>query len=336
MISICKGLKWLGEHNIYVTSDDRHEYATYYHRDLKPDNILVYGNSSDGSLVFKIHDFGEAQLLRKTLEPQASFDRMTLGKTNSTPARGGGTYVAPESHTQAYSGNRSSKKQDMLKSDVWSFGCILLLVILFGYEGESSVTRFEEDREKSSDMNPRSDYFCETTKGQKVCNAAVMACIIRLMVKTERRDDSLISHKTLQYIKDHILIPHERRDGISDVLDKLVGLYNAPQRIQLSSVDRNDPPRHSKWCVNSPAPGNRILFYSDTSKEVKVYDHDKQNAPVTLLGQTWEGEWDDSITSRSKACSGKSLCVVLKPKEGKGHGIFVRIVLSYLTSRFHD
>lgn len=80
------------------------------HFDLKPGNILIFG---DG--VWKIADFGQA-----AFKPRQGTD------TNMTNEGGSDAYSAPETDTGGKTGTRY---------DVWSLGCIMLEVAAFLAEG---------------------------------------------------------------------------------------------------------------------------------------------------------------------------------------------------------
>lgn len=305
MLSICQGLEWLGQNLVWDTGEDKFRYATYHHCDLKPDNILVDGKSCDGSLVFKIADFGEA----KALEGRPQNDKRV--KDSYTISGRAGTFIAPESQPSMAEGGAS---KSLTKSDVWSFGCILLLVILFGYEGAEGVQRFEDAREKASDLNPKTDSFYAK---DTICKAAVTNMIEHLQMTLGKRrgkdnSDSNLNKEALHYLQGHILVKHDKRKSITEVSAKLREFYNVPPLINADFIPRNDVPSDCKYCLNSP--NGRILYYS--AREVKVYRHDYLLPIATLNQKSWEGAWSDSITPRSKACSTDALCIVSKPSIG--------------------
>ena len=95
------------------------------HRDIKPSNILVDHDR------FILADFG--------------FSRFKLSsQTSKTPFQiGGGDYLAPECEEleQAFEKGLIGRA-----SDIWSFGCIILEVLVYMFEGAQGVQEFRTDR----------------------------------------------------------------------------------------------------------------------------------------------------------------------------------------------
>lgn len=102
-----------------------------FHHDLKPANILLFGPAEKGLLRWKLADFGSGDLVHI---PADSSDTIY----NVKPSTGDPTYGAPEFATQG---------QVSLPKDVWSFGCILLEVLLWvSGSGGSALDDFERER----------------------------------------------------------------------------------------------------------------------------------------------------------------------------------------------
>ncbi|RAL15216.1 kinase-like protein [Aspergillus homomorphus CBS 101889] len=113
--------------------------ADYCHYDLKPTNVLVYGDVQTGrdSPVgrWKLSDFG----MGKPIGPSC-----TQGQQRGSLSPRTNTYQAPEAWSGLHAGS---------SSDVWSFGCILSLVNAFGIGrggGVQGVTDFDQRRLRTS------------------------------------------------------------------------------------------------------------------------------------------------------------------------------------------
>ena len=98
---------------------------TGYHHDLAPKNILIDGNR------LLLADFGLSNFKEFSEKPSASF------KDNH------GDYIAPECVDLEGNLERSHISQD---SDIWSFGCILMVVFIYIKSGVEGVQHFEEAR----------------------------------------------------------------------------------------------------------------------------------------------------------------------------------------------
>lgn len=132
------------------------------HMDLKPENILIEGlsPSPNGEMVvgrWKISDFGiaiikpldaEAHGSRASKEHQLAAPGDVIRDISMKPPRPPGPYQAPEMQPQE--GLRVSKSSDM-----WSFGCIIAMILAFAVGGPEEVKQLHECR-KHGHMN---DYF---------------------------------------------------------------------------------------------------------------------------------------------------------------------------------
>ena len=96
------------------------------HYDLKPKNILVSGQS------FVLADFGISRLKKVTDDSKTTFKL------------GHGHYLAPECPNVADGFKRHSIGR---ASDIWSFGCVLVELMIFVTFGTESLEEFREQRE---------------------------------------------------------------------------------------------------------------------------------------------------------------------------------------------
>ena len=107
------------------TSERLQLRLTGCHHDLAPRNILVHGDK------FLIADFGLSSLKDIAQNSSTSFKEAS------------GHYIAPE--CQDLDGTFRSKRISR-KSDIWSFGCILLELLVYKEFGVTEVEEFEKNR----------------------------------------------------------------------------------------------------------------------------------------------------------------------------------------------
>ncbi|KAL5360088.1 kinase-like domain-containing protein [Aspergillus floccosus] len=143
---LADAIRWL--HEDVTTETGGRIYFT--HMDLKPDNILI--GRHPGSTVGKwiISDFG-ISVPREAPPPAPP----TMGREFTIythPRRPRGTYQAPEFKSHSGVGR---------KSDVWSFACILNMVLAWAIGRKCGVDEFATTRKKGGHL----DLFYEVTSG---------------------------------------------------------------------------------------------------------------------------------------------------------------------------
>ncbi|CAN9185121.1 unnamed protein product [Alternaria alternata] len=121
-----------------------HDNFDTVHLDIKPDNILVFdrppsqsedGNLEEAKFEWKISDFGLARKRDAKERTGPLYDRnRSASQSASLPAtRPAGRFQAPEVQQRAYSKASGG-------SDVWSMGCVILMVLGFVVDGPSRVS----------------------------------------------------------------------------------------------------------------------------------------------------------------------------------------------------
>jgi hypothetical protein len=123
-----------------------------YHFDISPNNILVYGKGEDA--IWKLSDFdlSEFKYTKDWYEDTVSsavwnpHDRSSI-----ICAQEPGSYRAPEVFRGSHVGPGS---------DVWSFACILSLVLSYLHQGPRGVHRFMQARSRD-ELGAEVDYFYE-------------------------------------------------------------------------------------------------------------------------------------------------------------------------------
>lgn len=116
-----------------------------YHLDLKPSNILITGKGSARTLV--ITDLGQAYFR------QIRTGRGSGGYSAITPNAGGTTYAPPDQQID-------SKGHIHRSFDVWSFGCILLEVVVFIIQGWEGLKEFRDDRTSGTTPQAQGQTAC--------------------------------------------------------------------------------------------------------------------------------------------------------------------------------
>lgn len=138
-----------------------HDKLEVIHLDIKPENILVFekessrqdnDNRDQSKLALKLTDFG---LSRKRYgKPRTGYKRKEpnngVSQSFTTPApRSAGTYQGPEIQARESSFARC-------RSDIWSIGCVALMMMAFIINGPDEVTKLQH--KLSVDFKPRNGH----------------------------------------------------------------------------------------------------------------------------------------------------------------------------------
>ncbi|KAI4710451.1 hypothetical protein J4E89_004906 [Alternaria sp. Ai002NY15] len=121
-----------------------HDKLDTLHLDIKPDNILIFetrsgsGDEEQYELTWKLSDFGLAgkKAAKKPKAGSAQTSTATSRESTLPATRPTGLYQAPEIQEQETSHAGRG-------SDVWSMGCVTLMVLAFIYAGSTEVTELE-------------------------------------------------------------------------------------------------------------------------------------------------------------------------------------------------
>lgn len=318
MLGVCQALEWLARNLTYKKDSDQFVAKTYDHCDLKPDNILVcheYSATDDGALVFKISDFGQAREVQHVL--QSDGNRRRQPPAGLALAGREGTYHAPEIQGQ---NTRLEIRADTAsrKWDVWSFGCIFLLVIIFNYQGAEAIERFYQARRKQSPMGD-DDCFCnpEARRSENVCNPAVTKHLNHYNYIESRAGnlelDDTITLESLKYLKKHILVRHGDRHDITNVSKKLHSIYNRRTPVGADITAHGYVPSDATHCGHSP--DGTVFFYSPA--KVVFYEDRRTFGAREILPLATESKWSGTVRPRSTSCARQSLCIV-----SESHGDF--------------
>lgn len=233
------------------------EQLQCYHLDLKPQNILVF-EGTGGNDIWKISDFGISKIkilphgqifLDKVFKPKKHMDPSS-GVEN---ARFGGTYAAPEA--------RELSDRVTRKSDVWSLGCVLALVLTFLDSQSSGIHEFQEARQE----NRTHDWFFDSealktrSDDKKILHSSVSDWLNALTKKASNRGEAegLAIQKASEMLQDKLLIrDQDQRLSAKQVLRELRSIQSCFTESALSGQTSDAPSqsRHERRIWHPPLP----------------------------------------------------------------------------------
>ncbi|KAJ5568306.1 hypothetical protein N7450_010792, partial [Penicillium hetheringtonii] len=246
------------------------------HADFRPRNILVFKQENKSTGTWGITDFGLSQQSlhsssRERIDPGFSSTR------NSYAAPRGGVYGAPDAHAH-------------LRSDIWSFGCILARVFDLGLE-HSLIHRSELDapRHRPFDwQNIQNSFFegnppaLKHTVRSWIESLPAQYCQIHSVGLLTGMRDLLLRMLEIDY-NNRPKAPEVRRS-----LHKLCHMVDepAPESVDPSSVESDlitpNPPRTSSISTirtSDPPFGVGVLVSSIKSGSVDNVKHSLRGQP---------------------------------------------------------
>ena len=168
MCKLVDALLWLHEQ---LTVKDRPGLCCA-HMDFKPENILIDEDTNSQVGRWMITDFGISVFKKLNLEEDDAEKKVDPGvktvgdlgiklttpktQTINAQVKQEGTYQPPEAH-------RSGSRHVGRKSDMWSFACVLMVVLTFALGGAKLCDEFREERARGQ----KDDYFYFEKKGLK-------------------------------------------------------------------------------------------------------------------------------------------------------------------------
>ncbi|CAN9461978.1 unnamed protein product [Alternaria alternata] len=203
MLRVAEGLKWL----MKTTTKEGGLFKALRitHCDLHWRNILLCEDENHpGSLIFKIGDFGSARNGRDSENKQKS--RVAWAE------RINGQFSAPEPEAHE-------------DGDVWSFGCNLLLVLVFNYYGVGGINEFLASLLRHSSQ----DWFYDRTTG--AASQETTSCMDHLRRRVKHDADRLVTVELLDVLQKSILlllyqVPQNAGDPIAREYISLTDLKN--------------------------------------------------------------------------------------------------------------
>lgn len=161
------------------------------HMDLKPDNILVTLDRDPAYPLgkWKIADFGISNIEPRSMSVSIRdfYTRTTTTRPGTLPApisssRYPGPFQPPEAESSRQGRHTTTDFND-LKGDIWSFGCILLVVLVFATGGTPYVDELANRRqvdEVDFDGKNRTGYFYRKVMGPPQIMPSVVSWIVQL------------------------------------------------------------------------------------------------------------------------------------------------------------
>ncbi|KAJ5425441.1 hypothetical protein N7465_000511 [Penicillium sp. CMV-2018d] len=177
------------------------------HADLKPQNILVFKEGSSTG-VWRISDFGVSRVANRALSGTGRRDSGYSASLIDHHPRGG-PYRAPETTSQR-------------RSDVWSFGCILVRVFALGLD-PASLPELDERRKKSPDGHASDDSFC---RGEPpALNSNIKTWIEELSTRYRSSLNTDVPEKMQNLLNSMLQINFQQRASAREVRTGLQSLY---------------------------------------------------------------------------------------------------------------
>ncbi|KAI1470129.1 kinase-like protein [Daldinia caldariorum] len=213
-----------------------------YHMDLKPANILVFYDKEHGKMVWKISDFGMSRVKvshnhTDTVDRDISvlFDRRRgdTSVSGTVNRRLEGTYLAPESSISVRNMNE--------KSDIWSLGCVIDVVITYISEGQGGIDTFADERatvSRSSGAGDKDHFFLISRSRIPKPHPAIKAHHKHLIKQANFRnpDEGKVMKEVLNYIEEKVLeLDPKRREPARRVRDELLDTSAAYRQLSENS-----------------------------------------------------------------------------------------------------
>jgi serine/threonine protein kinase len=285
MIALADGLVWLHKKLMKDSNSGSYKVHTFEHCDLRLENLLVWYDNSSGEYIFKLNDFGNAQMSTSQPEPSHWHPR----KDEKVPQ----------------------------KRDVWSFGCILLLVIIFNYEGDVGLIEFlsslDRDRDRDRDREGTSFYDSKAEKP----NTQTTSCIQSLKNRIETESDKIVTGKILGLLENKIFKPLKRRAEIESVHTEMALAYDEEGLVIPIVMGRKKPKSVSNFnhCAQSPNGEFEVFHGDETGYTLIVWRHEMA-APLRSMEPLSppESKIGSRIYPHSVACGTNSICQVVTNK----------------------
>ncbi|KAF8859384.1 kinase-like protein [Acephala macrosclerotiorum] len=231
-LGLVDALRWLHEDQLLGE-----KLQVCCHMDLKLDNILIYelNNADFPAGCWKISDFGissmierdnshihDAELFRRNTfrtSPAGRLARIVTGRDDvlTTVRRVPGAYSAPE----ARNGNLIGPP-----SDIWSFGCILVQILIRVAGGIGFLEEMDDRRASKEHGN---DHFCQTTAGKAHLNPVVKEWLESSQLFDRTFKDRVLIGNCKKVIKQALKIDPNQRPSAGRLRRELLAVCEGRQ-----------------------------------------------------------------------------------------------------------
>lgn len=266
------------------------------HYDLKPENILVEWSTIAGSTVpgspshtpvgrWKISDFGIAVVNPRDLVESrsglAASQHLTLGEwireKSVKPPRDPGPFQAPE--MQKHKGLRVSTSSDM-----WSFGCVISMILAFALGGPEKVRELYKCRVETYP----DDYFYTDTP----INGPVVKPQIERWLKNQKELNIFEKHrewisKCQELVHDLLSIDKDNRLELlrtRDAGNRLLKIVSLTEGLPIEARKRLWTPIESQHGSDESKEPNTTILGEDNSKALAL------KVPPTLAPYPPQGD----------------------------------------------
>jgi serine/threonine protein kinase len=183
------------------------------HGDLKPDNILLFGENEDRYLV--IADLGVSRIHEQPTDMRPG------GTTTTATTR---VYQAPE-----ISASEARDKPRHRTYDVWSLGCIFLEFVIWLIHDAKAVKNFADHRFRRPQNVLRSFYQINNSTGQVEPDSAVENAISALKADSRCASDTALG-TLVDFIAEKVLvIPVRSRCDATTLCDKVQAIVQTAE-----------------------------------------------------------------------------------------------------------
>ncbi|KAI0899943.1 kinase-like protein [Annulohypoxylon nitens] len=258
--------------------DPNHNRMVCYHMDLKPANILVFLDERDPTkMIWKISDFGMSRVKISRRNSRVddrdishAFERRGETTVSGTVnRRAEGTFLAPESSVSLPRMNE--------KSDVWSLGCVVSVILTYMEEGKVGIEKYSDERSDYSVRNQAGGgdfFYIRHTNFTRRTNIhpAVKNCHRRLAKKAKQRSskEGEAIEGTLQYLEERILqLDPDRRDSAKSISEQL--LKASDVYLELSSnIEDDEEPRGQGIMSRMLQPLKRLVSHRQDLEDTRI------------------------------------------------------------------
>jgi serine/threonine protein kinase len=306
MVGVADGLAWLKSKSEYPSSSRAYERSTYHHGDLNPDNILVSRVNERNGPIFKIADFGRAVRQSSPVRKERSIALSAWFRTKHTLRvdQIQGTFTAPELS--------SDDAQLSDTTDVWPFGCILLVVLVFNHSGPTGVTQFQTARGRNSTI----DSFFKPGRWRLKQKRAVCEYIKLLRNRNSdlNESDKFVNEDLLTLLQERVLVPDPNsRISMDRVKDRMMEVYSKRDMVTPKTLHRKE--RWVKFHCCSQSPQGEFEVFHDSRNDCALsiwrVGSTQRLCRLRSVSEASSAQRSRRLCPRSESCGTATICQVL-------------------------